>query len=192
MEDVQLNFCTDVEEFCPSAVPRLREAKTKTPAVSGSRHSLDKDPLSCAAHRDGDRTNGELQPTEIETLRSAAPRASSGTQALPGRSGKPSSVRSEQQYSAWRAGRRCASSGREVVEQCCRIGGNVPPVETDGPLGSLHLAQLERGSKQKVARAVSALQLSQRYALWGPDGQLCSVWPAPWGVCRSLPLKTRT
>ena len=66
VEDVHLNFCTDAEEFCPSAVPRLRDARTKAPAVIGSRHPLDTDPLSCAAHRDGDRTSGELQPTEIE------------------------------------------------------------------------------------------------------------------------------
>ena len=36
VEHVRLNFCTDVEEFSPSAIPRLRDAKTRTRSVSGS------------------------------------------------------------------------------------------------------------------------------------------------------------
>ena len=38
VEDVKMPSCTDPEDFCPSAVPRLRGARTKTRSVSGSCH----------------------------------------------------------------------------------------------------------------------------------------------------------
>ena len=66
VEDVHLQFRHDLEGFCPSAVPRIRHAKTMTPSASGSPLSVDEDPLSVDAHRDGDRTRQELQPREIE------------------------------------------------------------------------------------------------------------------------------
>ena len=67
VEDVHLQFRHDLEGFCPSAVPRIRHAKTITLSAIGSPLSVDEDPLSVDAHRDGDRTRQELQPRgEIE------------------------------------------------------------------------------------------------------------------------------
>ena len=79
--------------------------------------------------------------------------------------------RDEKQSAARCAHGRRTSRLREIARQLCRFGGHVPVLNTHGPLGGLHLTQLECESNQKVGGVERALQLPQPPVLRSPDGR---------------------
>ena len=63
VEDVQLHFCDDFEGFCPSAVPRHRVPKTRTPTIGRSSGAVDEPPPPYQAHGNTHHTTDALPPT---------------------------------------------------------------------------------------------------------------------------------